>query len=169
MTAAPGRIFTQCPSKHNAALGMRPEHRHMDSQPRHAAAQVTLLEASFVFLPCRRQVPLVWGENSSSEQHSFGKLPMLLPLGARNESSSEHNRASSSEHNRASSSGAACSSSGMQRQQRAASAERQDQGAEQVPSASRSSSSGELQAAAAASGERQQQQRAALCKLANQA
>jgi len=127
---------------------------HMETQPRHAAAQVTLLEASFVFLPCRRQVPLVWGENSSSEQHSFGKLPMLLPLGARNESSSEHNRASSSEHNRASSSGAACSSSGMQRQQRAASAERQDQGAEQVPSASRSSSSGELQAAAAASGER---------------
>ena len=119
---------------------------HMETQPRHAAAQVTLLEASFVFLPCRRQVPLVWGENSSSEQHSFGKLPMLLPLGARNESSSEHNRASSS--------GAACSSSGMQRQQRAASAERQDQGAEQVPSASRSSSSGELQAAAAARGER---------------
>ena len=64
MTGAPGRIFTQCPSKHNAALGMRPEHRHMDSQPRHAAAQVTLLEASFVFLPGLR-----WGENPSSEQH----------------------------------------------------------------------------------------------------
>ena len=142
---------------------------HMETQRRHAAAQVTFLEVSFVFLPCQRQVPLVWGENSSSEQHSFGKLPMLLPLGARNESSSEHNRASSSEHNRASSSGAACSSSGMQRQQRAASAERQDQGAEQVPSASRSSSSGELQAAAAAIGERQQQRRAAVCKLANQA
>ena len=55
MTAAPGRIFTQCPSKHSAALGMRPEHRHMDSQPRHAAAQVTLLEASFVFLPGLRR------------------------------------------------------------------------------------------------------------------
>ena len=64
MTAAPGRIFTQCPSKHSAALGMRPEHRHMDSQPRHAAAQVTLLEASFVFLPGLRR-----GENPSSEQH----------------------------------------------------------------------------------------------------
>ena len=64
MIAAPGRIFTQCPSKHNAALGMRPEHRHMDSQPRHAAAQVTLLEASFVFLPGLRR-----GENPSSEQH----------------------------------------------------------------------------------------------------
>ena len=157
MTAAPGRIFTQCPSKHRAALGIRPEHRHMDWQPRHAAAQVTLLKTSFVFLPFWRQVPLMWVENSSSEQHSFGKLPMLLPLGARKESSSEHSRASSSEHSRASSSGAACSSSGMQlqqRQQRAARAERQDQGAEQVPSASRSSSSGELQAAAAASGER---------------
>jgi hypothetical protein len=47
----------------------------METQPRHAAAQVTLLEASFVFLPCLRQVPLVGGENSSSEQHSFGKLP----------------------------------------------------------------------------------------------
>jgi len=64
MTAAPGRIFTQCPSKHSAALGIRPEHRHMDSQPRHAAAQVTLLEASFVFLPGLRR-----GENPSSEQH----------------------------------------------------------------------------------------------------
>jgi len=64
MTAAAGRIFTQCPSKHSSALGMRPEHRHMDSQPRHAAAQVTLLEASFVFLPGLRR-----GENSSSEQH----------------------------------------------------------------------------------------------------
>jgi hypothetical protein len=36
----------------------------MDSQPRHAAAQVTLLEASFVFLPGLRR-----GENPSSEQH----------------------------------------------------------------------------------------------------
>ena len=169
MTYAPGRIFTQCPSNHCEAPDTRPEPLDMETQPRQAAAQVTLLESSFVFLPCLRQVPLVWGENSSSEQHSFGKLPMLLPLGARNESSSEHNRASSSEHNRASSSGAACSSSGMQRQQRAASAERQDQGAEQVPSASRSSSSCELQAAAAASCEQQQQLRAALCKLTNQA
>jgi len=59
-----GRIFTQCPSKHCAALGTRPEHRHMETQPRHAAAQVTLLEASFVFLPGLRR-----GENSSSEQH----------------------------------------------------------------------------------------------------
>ena len=41
-----------------------PEHRHMDLQPRHAAAQVTLLEASFVFLPGLRR-----GENPSSEQH----------------------------------------------------------------------------------------------------
>jgi hypothetical protein len=65
-----GRIFTQCPSKHCAALGTRPEHRHMETQPRHAAAQVTLLEASFVFLPGLRR-----GENSSSEQHTFGKLP----------------------------------------------------------------------------------------------
>jgi hypothetical protein len=73
---------------------------HMETKPRHAAAQVTLLESSFIFLPCQRQVPLVWVDNSSSEQHSFGKLPMLLPLGARNESSSEHSRASSSEHNR---------------------------------------------------------------------
>ena len=64
MIAAPGRIFTQCPSKHNAALGMRPEHRHMEKQPRHAAAQVTLLEASFVFLPGLRR-----GENPSIEQH----------------------------------------------------------------------------------------------------
>ena len=72
MTAAPGRIFTQCPSK----LLPRDQNRlHMETHPRHAAAQVTLLEVSFVFLPCRRQVPLVWGENSSSEQHSFGKLP----------------------------------------------------------------------------------------------
>ena len=45
----------------------------------------------------------MWGENSSNEQHSFGKLPMLLQLGARKESSSEHSRASSSEHSRASS------------------------------------------------------------------
>jgi hypothetical protein len=105
---------------------------HMETQPRHAAAQFTLLETSFVFLPCQRQVPLVWGENSSSEQHSFGKLPMLLPLGARKESSSEHSRASSSKHSRASSSGAACSSIGMQQQQqqqRVANVERQDQGA----------------------------------------
>ena len=88
-----------------ARLLARDQNRlHMETQPRHAAAQVTLLEVYFVFLPCRRQVPLAWGENSSSEQHSFGKLPMLLQLGARNESSSEHNRASSSEHNRASSS-----------------------------------------------------------------
>ncbi len=41
-------------------------HLHMETQPRHEAAQVTLLEVSFVFLPCQRQVPLVWGENSSS-------------------------------------------------------------------------------------------------------
>jgi hypothetical protein len=87
---------------------------YRETQPRHPAAQVTLLEVSFVFLPCRRQVPLVWGENSSSEQHSFGKLPILLPLGARKESSSEHSIASSSEHSRSSSSGGACSSSGMQ-------------------------------------------------------
>ena len=60
----------------------------METQPRHAAAQVTLLKTSFVFLPFWRQVPLMWVENSSSEQHSFGKLPMLLPLGARKESSS---------------------------------------------------------------------------------
>jgi hypothetical protein len=57
------------------------------------AAQVTLLEVSFVFLPCRRQVPLMWGENSSSEQHSFGKLPVLLLFGSRKESSREHSRA----------------------------------------------------------------------------
>jgi hypothetical protein len=76
----------------------------------------------------------MWGENSSNEQHSFGKLPMLLQLGARKESNSEHSRASSSEHSRASSSGASCSSSGMQPQQRAARAKLQDQGAEQVPS-----------------------------------
>jgi hypothetical protein len=85
MTAAPGRIFTQCPSK----LLPRDQNRlHMETHPRHAAAQVTLLEVSFVFLPCRRQVPLVWGENSSSEQHSFGKFPMLLPLDVRKESKS---------------------------------------------------------------------------------
>jgi hypothetical protein len=47
----------------------------METQPRNASAQVTLLEASFVFLPGLRRVPLVWGEYSSSEQHSFGKLP----------------------------------------------------------------------------------------------
>jgi hypothetical protein len=142
---------------------------HMETQQRHAAAHVRLLEVSFIFLPFWRQVPLMWGENSSNEQHSFGKLPMLLQLGARKESNSEHSRASSSEHSRASSSGASCSSSGMQRQQRAARAKLQDQGAEQVPSASRSSSSYELQAVAAASDEQQQQQRATLCKLANQA
>jgi hypothetical protein len=81
----------------------------------------------------------VWGENSSNEQHSFGKLPILLPIGARNEISSEHSRANISEHNRASSNGSVCISSGMhwqQLQQRAASTELQDQGAEQVPSAS---------------------------------
>ena len=64
MTDAPGLIFTQRPSKHCAALGMRPDHRHMETQPRHTAAQVTLLEASFVFLPGLRR-----GENPSSEQH----------------------------------------------------------------------------------------------------
>jgi hypothetical protein len=113
----------------------------------------------------------VWGENSSNEQHSFGKLPILLPIGARNEISSEHSRANISEHNRASSNGSVCISSGMhwqQLQQRAASTELQDQGAEQVPSASRSSSSCELQAAATIC-ELQQQLRTVLCKLANQA
>ena len=61
MTDAPGRIFTQCPSKHCEALGTRPEHQHMETQLRHEAAQVTLLEVSFVFLPGLRR-----GENSSS-------------------------------------------------------------------------------------------------------
>ena len=45
------------------------------------------------------------------------KLPMLLPLAACKESSSEHSRASSSEHSRASSSGNGVRSSGMQQQQ----------------------------------------------------
>jgi hypothetical protein len=103
---------------------------------------VTLLEVSFVFLPCLMQVPLAWGEDSSSEQHSFVKLPMLLPLGARKEISREHiSRASSSEHSRASS-----SSSGVQQQWHAA-------------------------ASAYISSCEQQQQRLATiwCKLANQA
>ncbi len=138
-------------------------HLHMETQPRHAAAQVTVLEVSFVFLPCLRQVPLVWGENSSSEQHSFGKLPMLLPLGARNESSSEHSRASSSEHNRASSSGAACSSSGMQLQQW------QQCSANPSGRIKVQSRFHQHPDPAASASCKQQQQRAALCKLANQA
>ena len=39
------------------------------------AAQVTLPEESFIFLPCRMQVPLAWGENPSSEQHSSAQAP----------------------------------------------------------------------------------------------
>jgi hypothetical protein len=35
----------------------------MELQPRHAAAQITLLELSFVFLPCLMQRPLVWNDN----------------------------------------------------------------------------------------------------------
>ena len=166
MTAAPGRIFTQCPSKHCSALDTRPEHRHMEMQPRHAAAQVTLLETSFVFLPGLRR-----GENSSSEQHSFGKLPNAA---AASQGATSEQRSGS---------GTECS--GVQQQQligvqqqwcaaaTAAAAHGKRRAArsrcEQVPSASRSSSSGELQAAAEASGERQQQRRSALCKLANQA
>jgi len=36
---------------------------------------VTLLEVSFVFLPCLMQVPLAWGEDSSSDQHSSVQAP----------------------------------------------------------------------------------------------
>jgi hypothetical protein len=104
MTTAPGRIFTQCPSKHSAALGMRPEHRHMETQPRHAAAQVTLLEASFVFLPGLRR-----GENPSSEQHR--QAPKCCCRFARS-SSGAADRQRSSRAACSSSSGAACSSSG---------------------------------------------------------
>ena len=36
---------------------------------------MTLLEVSFVFLPCLMQVPLAWGEDSSSDQHSSVQAP----------------------------------------------------------------------------------------------
>ena len=171
MTAAPGRIFTQCPSKHCVTLVTRSEPFDMETQPRHAAAQVTLLESSFVFLPCLRQVPLVWGENSSSEQHSFGKLPNAAAAWC---TQGEQQRAQQGKQHRAQQgkqqligvqqqwhAGAAAATRCKLRSARSR--------CEQVPSTSRSSNSGELQAAAAASGERQQQRRAALCKLANQA
>ena len=144
---------------------------HMETQPRHAAAQVKLLETSFVFLPCLRQVPLVWGENSSSEQHSFGKLPNAAAAWC---TQGEQQRAQQGKQHRAQQgkqqligvqqqwhAGAAAATRCKLRSARSR--------CEQVPSTSRSSNSGELQAAAAASGERQQQRREALCKLANQA
>jgi hypothetical protein len=103
---------------------------HMESQPRHAAAQVTLLEASFVFPPVGGRF-LWWGAKIQVASSTVLASSQCCCRMVHATSSSEHNRASSSKHNRASSSGAACSSSGMQRQQSAASAERQDQGAEQ--------------------------------------
>jgi hypothetical protein len=63
---------TASPSS-TARLLARDQNRYMETQPKHAAAQVTLLEASFVFLPCLRQVPLVRGGNSSSEQVRRGR------------------------------------------------------------------------------------------------
>ena len=164
MTDAPGRIFTQRPSKDCEALGTRPEHRHTETQPRHAAAQVTLLESSFVLLPCLRQVPLVWGENSSDKQHSCGKLPNAATAWC---TQGEQQQAQQGKQQWI----------GVQQQWHAAAAAAAARSklrvarsrCEQGPPASRSSSSGERQAAAAASGEQQQQLRAALCKLANQA
>ena len=177
MIAAPGRIFTQCPSKHNAALGMRPEHRHMETQPRHAAAQVTLLEVSFVFLPGLRR-----GGNPSSEQHRQAPKHKCCCRFARSSSgaaaqqrSSRAACSSSSGAACSNSSGAACSNSGgaierryRQRSLAYCSQRRVVSTCDGEESASASSSC-DLQAAAAASGERQQQRRAALCKLAHQA
>ena len=99
------RQRAQRPSKHNAALGMRPEHRHMETQPRHAAAQVTLLEASFVFLPGLRR-----GGNPSSEQHRQAPKHKCCCRFARS-SSGAAARQRSSRAACSSSSGAACSNS----------------------------------------------------------
>jgi len=144
----------------------------METQPRHAAAQVTLLESSFVLLPCLRQVPLVWGENSSDKQHSCGKLPNAATAWC---TQGEQQQAQQGKQQRAQQGKQQWI--GVQQQWHAAAAAAAARSklrvarsrCEQGPPASRSSSSGERQAAAAASGEQQQQLRAALCKLANQA
>jgi hypothetical protein len=122
----------------------------METQPRHAAAQVTLLEASFVFLPGLRR-----GENPSSEQHSFASSQCCCRLvHARRAAASTAGQAAASTAGQQQRS---CVQQQWQQRQRssssAASAERRtDQGAEQVPSASRSSSS--RRAPGSSSGER---------------
>jgi len=86
----------------------------MERQPSHAAAQVTLLEESFVFLPCRMQVPLAWGKNSSSEQHSWAQAPNAAASCC---TQGEQQRAQQGKQQRAQKG---------KHQQRAASSERQD-------------------------------------------
>jgi len=165
-------VFSPSVPPNTVMLSSRDQNSYVETQPRHAVAQVTLLEVSFVFLPCLRQVPLVWGENSSSEQHSFGKFPNAAAAWC---TQGEQQRTQKGKQQRAQQGKQQRSGVQQQWHAAAAAAAAHDYRREarsrcvQVPSASRSRSIGELQTVASAIGERQQQRRAALCKLANQA
>ena len=169
MTDAPGRIFTQCPSKHCAALGTRPE------QPAHGNASEARGCTGYTSRSIFRLSPLPKAGSSGAKiqvtnstvlassqcccRLVHAKRAATITAGQ----AAAHTAGQEAAERRATAvtcSNSSCSSVGKRRARSRC---------KQVPSASRSSSNGELQAAAAASGDRQQQRRAALCKIANQA